>query len=462
MPMSSQIPIPLPYQSMLIADSSLTRIKNIGQSLYEKAKLLIPGGTQLLSKRPEQFAPLIWPAYFDRAKGVEVWDLDGQKYIDMSYNGIGAHVLGAADPDVDAAVTEAIAKGTSSTLNCPEEVELAELLIELHPWAEQVRYARCGGEAMAIAVRIARAKTGKDNVAFCGYHGWHDWYLAANLGSKDALEGHLMKGLDPKGVPSALKGTAFPFHYNKIDELRSIVKAHGKDLAAIVMEPIRGHAPEPGFLEEVREIARKIGAVFIFDEVSAGFRLTCGGAHLLLGAEPDIAVFAKGMSNGYPMAAVIGKREVMKAAEDSFISSTYWTERIGPVAALATIRKFRKHHVHEHLIRMGGLVQQGWNNAAKRSGLTIEVSGMKPMSHFVFTGDDDRTMATLFVQEMLKRNYLASPDFYATFAHTDAHVEKYLKTCEEVFKLIAKAKKEGTIKKLLKGPPSRAGFYRLT
>lgn len=438
------------------------RLKGLGQHLYARAKQLIPGGAQLLTKRPDRYAPDVWPAYFDRAKGVEVWDLDGTRYIDMSVNGVGANILGAADPDVDAAVIGAITKGTSSTFNCPEEVELAELLIELHPWAEQSRFARCGGEAMAVAVRIARAKTGKDKIAFCGYHGWHDWYLAANLGSHDALEGHLMKGLDPKGVPSVLAGTAFAFHYNKIDELKRIVATHGSDLAAIVMEPIRGHEPTPGFLEDVREIADRIGAIFIFDEVSAGFRLTCGGAHLLFNVTPDIAVFAKGMSNGYPMAAIIGRREVMKAAEDSFISSTYWTERIGPVAALATIRKFRKHRVHEHLIRMGGLVQQGWRDTAKRSGLMIEVSGMKPMSHFVFKGDDDRAMATLFVQEMLQRGFLASLDFYASFAHTLEHVSGYLDACREVFTVVKNAKEHGQIEQLLKGPKSRAGFYRLT
>ncbi|MBI3336762.1 aminotransferase class III-fold pyridoxal phosphate-dependent enzyme [Candidatus Peregrinibacteria bacterium] len=437
-------------------------MSNQGQNLYKKAKTLIPGGTQLLSKRPERFLPDLWPAYYDRAKGVDIWDLDGNHYIDMCISGIGACMLGAADPDVDTAVRGAIEKGTMATLNCPEEVELAELLIELHPWAEQVRYSRCGGEAMAVAVRIARAKTGRDIVAFCGYHGWHDWYLAANIGSGEALKEHLLPGLEPSGVPRALGGTALPFRYNHLEELEAIVKKHGENLAAIIMEPIRGHDPQPGFLEGVRAIANRTGAVFVFDEVSAGFRLTCGGAHLLFGVTPDMAVFAKGMSNGYPMAAIIGTQEVMSAAEKSFISSTYWTERIGPVAALATIRKCREKAVHEHLIRMGDLVQRGWQKAAKAAGVEIAVSGMKPMSHFVFAGDKNRAMATLFSQEMLARGYLASLDFYATYAHTASHVEKYLRVCEEVFCIIAKAVKEGSVEAMLKGPTSRSDFSRLT
>ena len=193
-----------------------------------------------------------------------------------------------------------------------------------------------------IAVRIARAHTKRDTVAFSGYHGWCDWYLAANLGDEDALDGQLMPGLDPAGVPRGLKGTALPFHYNRLDELKAIVDAHRGELGAIVMEPQRGQAPDPGFLEAVRDIATDIGAVLIFDEVTTGFRMADGGIHLLLGINPDIAVFAKSMANGYPMAAIVGVGPVMEAAQSTFISSTNWTERVGTVAALATIRKFRR------------------------------------------------------------------------------------------------------------------------
>ena len=440
----------------------MATIKNPGVSLYEKAKKLIPGGTQLLSKRPEMHLPDLWPAYFSRAKGIEVWDLDNNKYLDMGFHSIGACVLGTADPEVDMAVKRAIDAGTASTLNCPEEVELAELLIGLHPWAEQVRFARGGGEAMAIAVRIARAATGKDTLAFCGYHGWHDWYLAANLSSDDALDDHLLPGLSSKGVPRGLKGTALPFRYNDLQALQRIVADHGQELGAIVMEPIRNFYPNNGFLEGVRTIASDLHIPLIFDEVSAGFRIALGGAHLKLGVEPDMAVFAKAMGNGYPIAAIIGQKQWMSAAEDSFISSTCWTERVGPVAALAMIRKFKKYRVHEHLVRIGTLVQQGWKDAAEDSGLSIHVTGIPPLSHFSIDGGEKQAARTLFTQEMLKRGYLAGPHFYATYAHSDEHVVSYIQNVAEVFKIVQRAIEGGDIRRHLKGPIAHADFHRLT
>lgn len=433
-----------------------------GQRLYAKAKTRIPGGTQLLSKRPEMFLPEQWPSYYSRARGVEVWDLDGNKYIDMSTNGIGACILGAADPDVDEAVKAAIEAGSMSTLNAPEEVALADLLCELHPWAEMVRYARCGGEAMAIAVRIARARTRRDRVAFCGYHGWHDWYLAANLAEESALDGHLLPGLEPAGVPRGLLGTALPFRYNHIEELQAIVAGYRYELAAIVMEPIRDHNPEPGFLEQIREIASQIGAVLVFDEITAGFRLNTGGAHLLFGIEPDIAVFAKAMSNGYPMAAIIGKGDVMQAAQSTFISSTYWTDRIGPAAALATIRKHRRCDVSKHLIRIGTLMQAGWRAAGQRAGLQLEVGGIAPLSHLTFTGEQGQAARTLFTQLMLERGYLAGDAFYATYAHQEQHIKSYLKTAQQAFEQVAAALERNTVLAQLKGPVAHTGFRRLT
>jgi glutamate-1-semialdehyde aminotransferase len=224
-------------------------MKKKGIKLWNKAKKIIPGGTQLLSKRSEQFLPDQWPSYFKKAKGVKVWDLDGNVYLDMSSMGIGACILGYADVDVTKAVKRVITDGSMCTLNSPEEVELAELLIKLHPWAEMVRYTRTGGEATAVAVRIARAYTKKDKIAFCGYHGWHDWYLSANLANEKNLDGQLLPGLKPFGVPRGLTGTAIPFNYNKIDELEKIVDEN--DIGTIIMEPQREHAPEKGFLKKL-------------------------------------------------------------------------------------------------------------------------------------------------------------------------------------------------------------------
>lgn len=435
---------------------------NRGAELYARARRRIPGGTQLLSKRPEMFLPEQWPAYFSRAEGVHVWDLDGRRYLDMSHNAIGANILGAADPDVDGAVIEAIRNGVASTLNAPEEPELADLLCELHPWAQMVRFARTGGEAMAVAVRIARARTRRDVVAFCGYHGWHDWYLAANLSEEKALDGHLLPGLSPAGVPRGLTGTALPFRYNRLDELEQIVAKHRGALAAIVMEPIRDARPEPGFLEGARRLANDTGAVLVFDEITAGMRLTTGGAHLTLGTTPDVAVFAKAMSNGYPMAAVIGTTDAMQAAQDSFISSTYWTDRIGPVAALATIRKHKRHGVAAHLGRIGSRVQTGWNEEGARSGLPIHVGGIAPLSHFHFDGDEAAAGHTAFTQLMLDRGFLAGKGFYVTYAHRDEHVEEYLAAVRDVFGIIGDAMRAHTVARLLRGPVAHSGFARLT
>jgi glutamate-1-semialdehyde 2,1-aminomutase len=433
-----------------------------GQALYARARKLIPGGTQLLSKRPEMFLPDQWPAYYARAAGDEVWDLDGVRYLDMSYSGIGAAVLGYADPDVDAAVVDALRRGVVSTLNCPEEVELAELLLELHPWAGMVRYARSGGEAMALAVRIARAATGRDAVAFCGYHGWHDWYLAANLAETTGLDGHLLPGLDPTGVPRGLLGTMLPFRYNQIDELERIVSERGRDLAAIVMEPIRGVAPAPGFLERVRQLATETGAVLVFDEITAGFRVNCGGAHRTLGIDPDVAVFAKGMANGYAMAAVIGIASVMEAAQSSFISSTNWTERVGPAAALATIRKHRANGVSQRLIALGGRVLKGWAAAAASRGVPIHAGGIEPLGHFTFETPEPQSVRTLFTQLLLDRGFLAVPAFYAMWAHQDAHVDQYLAAVDEAFGEIRRALDEGSVARRLRGPVAHTGFRRLT
>ena len=430
-------------------------------ALQEHAKERIPGLSQLLSKRPDMFSFGVWPGYFSKAKGVEVWDLDGNRYVDMSIGGIGANVLGYADPDVDQAVREAIDKGTSASLNCPEEVDLADLLCELHPWAEKVRFARTGGEAMTIAVRIARARTGRDKIAFCGYHGWHDWYLAANLESENALRGHAIAGLSSSGVPKGLAGTALPFRYNHLAELESIIDDNHKEIAAVVMEPIRNKQPEQGFLEGVRQLATQHGAVLIYDEISSGFRMNTGGAHLNLGLIPDVAVFSKALGNGYPIAAVIGKGDVMDAAQLSFISSTYWTERIGPVAATATIQKHRAVNAGTHLMHIGQLVQDGWKKLSLKHNLPLHVGGIPPLSHFEFEGEKPLVVKALFVQWMLEQGFLATTGFYPMYAHTEKHVLSYLNSVDEVFGRIKMAVSQDKLEQYLIGKPAVASFKRL-
>jgi len=433
-----------------------------GQTLYNKAKSIIPGGTQLLSKRPEMFLPDYWPAYYSKAKGCKIWDLDGNEYTDTSYMGIGANILGYSDDDVDNAVKEAITNGTMTTLNAPEEVELAEILTDIHPWADMVRYARAGGEAMSIAVRIARAKTNKDIILFCGYHGWTDWYLAANINSDKALDGHLLPGLSSLGVPRGLKGTVIPFNYNNTTEYLELLNKYKGQIAAVVMEPIRNSFPENDFLEVIRETTRENEIVLVVDEITAGWRLNIGGAHLNLGIEPDMAIFGKGISNGYPLTAIIGRREIMELAQDTFISSTFWTERIGPVAAIASIKKMIKNNVPAHLDKVGKTVQSGWKKAASKYNLNISIGGILPLSHFSFNYENNLAVKTLFTQLMLDKGYLATTAMYASYAHKDSDISGYLEAVNESFETISKAIESNSVEKLLRGPVCHSGFKRLT
>jgi glutamate-1-semialdehyde 2,1-aminomutase len=432
--------------------------------MYRLAKSRIPGGTQLLSKRPEMFAPDQWPGYYREASGCEIVDLDGRRYLDMSLMGVGACLLGYNDPEVTAAVLDRVRSGSMCTLNNPEEVELAQLLVELHPWAENVRYARSGGEAMAIAVRIARARTRRDLIAFCGYHGWHDWYLAANRtagADADRLKHHLLPGLEPNGVPSQLAGTTLPFAYNDIDQLAAIVREHGPRLAAVVMEPTRSVDPQPGFLEKVRELCHRAGSVLVFDEISSGWRLALGGAHLRYGVAPDVAVFAKAISNGHPMAAILGRADVMQAAQETFISSTYWTDGVGPVAALATIRKMQRVDVPAHVAAIGATLRGGLAEIARKRGVSLKLAGHPALTTIAFDHPDNLALQTLLTVRMLARGILTGGAFYPSLAHTNKHVDRYLAAAEEIFAELAEAACQGDAARRIGGPVRHSGFARL-
>ena len=434
------------------------------QQLYSLAKTMIPGGTQLLSKRPEMFAPDQWPGYFREAHGCEIIDIDGNHYIDMTMMGIGACLLGYNDSDVTEAVVNRTRSGSMCTLNPPEEIELAQLLLNIHPWAENVRFGRTGGEAMAVAVRIARAATDRNVVAFCGYHGWHDWYLAANRSTEangDALQKHLLPGLSPNGVPSQLAGTTLPFNYNQIDSLARIIEQQGARLAAVVMEPTRNAEPVPGFLEGVRELCDKVGATLIFDEISIGWRLVVGGSHLRFGVQPDIAVFAKAIGNGHPMAAILGSANVMQAAQESFISSTYWTESIGPTAALATIRKMQRENVPEHVAMIGMRWREGIQHIAERTNVPITITGYPALTYISFTHPEALALQTLMTVRMLRQGYLSGAGFYPSLAHTTEHVDQYLSVAEEVFGELSETIRQDDITSRLGGPARHAGFARL-
>tara|TARA_B100000795_G_scaffold234805_1_gene194144 strand:+ start:11522 stop:12829 length:1308 start_codon:yes stop_codon:yes gene_type:complete len=431
-----------------------------GQELYKKAKALIPGGTMLLSKRPEMFLPDHWPAYFSKAKGCNVWDLDGNKLIDMSIMGIGTNSLGYGNDEVDNAVLETVKKGNMSSLNCPEEVYLAEKLIEINPWADMVRFARSGGEANAIAIRIARAASGKDNVAICGYHGWHDWYLSANHNGGDDLSGHLIPGLSTKGVPKNLRNSVFPFHYNNYEELLDIVE--NNDIGVIKMEVLRNFVPKDNFLQKVRDLATQKNIVLIFDECSSGFREVYGGIFQKFNIEPDMAMFGKTIGNGYALTAVVGKKSVMEAAQTTFISSTFWTERIGPSAAIATLKVMEREESWKKITETGIKMQQGWLQLAKQNNLDITVSGIAAMTTYSFNCDNALSYKTLITQEMLKKGFLASTNFYACTEHTDEHLDLYLNGLSDIYKTISKCESEELdVNSILEGPVSHSGFKRL-
>ena len=431
-----------------------------GQKLWKRAKKVIPGGNMLLSKRPEMFLPNLWPTYFSKAKGCDIWDLEGTRYHDMSIMGIGTNILGYGNPEVDFVVQEVINKGNMSTLNCPEEVLLAEKLIELHPWAEMVRFARSGGEANAIAIRIARAASGLDKIAICGYHGWHDWYLATNLENNSRLEEHLLPGLMPNGVPKALKGTVYPFSYNKLDQLEDIVKKN--KIGAVKMEVQRSDPPLPGFLEGVKSICKENNIILIFDECTSGFRENFGGLHKKYKIEPDMAMFGKALGNGYAITSIIGKREIMEAAQSSFISSTFWTERIGPTAAIKTLEVMEKEKSWETITRKGDRLKSSWEELGKKYLLPIKTGGISALANFRFESENNSAYKTLISQEMLKKRFLAANCVYLSIAHTDDIIDSYLNALDEVFTLI-KDCEEGhkDIQNLLESDICHNGFKRL-
>ena len=449
--------------ALFAANRHLTRNEGatigMGPKLWKRAKRVIPGGNMLLSKRAEMFLPDFWPSYFSKSKGCKVWDLDGNEYIDMSIMGIGTNILGYGHPEVDEAVRATVDAGNMSTFNCPEEVYLAERLVELHPWADMVRFARTGGEANALAIRIARAASGKEKVAFCGYHGWHDWYLAANLGNEQTLAGHLLPGLEPNGVPSSLRDTIFPFNYNRLDELKSLIATH--DIGVIKMEVSRNFGPEPGFLEGVRELATRHGIVLIFDECTSGFRETFGGIHKLFGVEPDMAMFGKALGNGYAITATIGRRAIMEAAQTSFISSTFWTERIGPTAGLKTLEVMEKLNSWEIITDIGHNIKAGWKKLGQKHGLELSLWGLPALSGFTIESAQSLAYKTLITQEMLSKGYLASNCLYACIEHTPSIIEGYFDALDPIFGLISECEAGRSVKDLLKGPICHAGFKRL-
>ena len=434
---------------------------NTGQKLWERAKKIIPGGNMLLSKRPEMFLPDQWPSYFSKSKGCKVWDLDGREYIDMSIMGIGTNILGYGNSEVDEAVLQAVKNGNMSTFNCPEEVYLAEELIDIHPWADMVRFARSGGEINSIAIRIARSSSGKDKIAICGYHGWHDWYLSTNLNNDRNLDGHLLPGLRADGVPRGLTGTTLPFNYNDIDQLEKLIKNNHGEIAAIMMEVSRNEGPKDDYLQKVRDLASENGIILIFDECTSGFREVFGGLHKKYNVEPDMAIFAKALGNGYAISACIGRQEFMEAAQQTFISSTFWTERVGPTAALKTLEVMEREKSWQTITQIGNNISSQWQSLADKHELDISTWGLPALSGYTFNLPNALSYKTLVTQEMLKKGYLAANSVYACTEHTQELVDGYFAELDPIFAIIRECEEGLDVNTLLEGPVCHSGFRRL-
>ena len=417
------------------------KIKN-GISLYNYAKTLIPGGTTLFSKRSELYLPYKWPAYFTKAKRINVWDLKGNKYLDM-FCAVGTSILGYGNEKVNKSVLKNIENGNMSTLNCPEEVLLAKTIIKHHSWASMAKFTRGGGEANALAIRIARSFTKKKNVAFCGYHGWHDWYLSANINSKKNLDQHLMSGLNYDGIPENLRNTSFPFPYNNIEYLIKLINK--KKIGIIKMEVMRNIEPQNNFLQKVRDLCNKKKIILIFDECTSGYREIMGGIHLKFNVNPDMAIFGKALGSGYAINAIIGKKQIMKKAENTFISSTFWGERIGYTAALSSFKEFRRLNVFKKIEKNGKFIKKIWLDLSKKYHVPINIMGTNAIPFFEFC-NHHAERKTFLTQEMLKNKILATNMIYVTIFHNRNNIKKYIKILDKIFNNISKK----NIKKILK------------
>tara|TARA_Y100000590_G_C15696621_1_gene1005363 strand:+ start:66 stop:2246 length:2181 start_codon:yes stop_codon:yes gene_type:complete len=431
-----------------------------GQRLWLRAEKIIPGGNMLLSKNPNRFLPNAWPSYFKSAKGCTITDLDNNKYIDTSIMGVGTNILGYGNKSIDQAVKKTIGRGNLSTLNCPEEVYLSEKLLELHPWFDMVKYARSGGEANSIAIRIARAASGKDNIAICGYHGWHDWYLSANLNSSKEknLDNHLIKGMSIDGVPKKLKNTVFPFNYGDFEAIKQLVKK--QNIGVIKMEVCRNTEPNINFLKKIRNLANKYKIVLIFDECTTGFRGAFGGLHKTISVIPDIAILGKALGNGYAITAVLGKREIMECANNSFISSTFWTERIGPTAALKTLEIMDKCKSWKIITHIGKKIQKRWEEIFDFYNIDVSIGGIPGLSNFIFNSKNHQNYKTLITQEMLKNNFLATNAIYPCTKHSNSILNRYFANLEKVVKIIKICENGSDVRNYLKTDTSREDFKR--
>ncbi|MDC1141337.1 aminotransferase class III-fold pyridoxal phosphate-dependent enzyme [Gammaproteobacteria bacterium] len=430
------------------------------KNTWDKAKKIIPGGNNFFSKRPDNFlGDNGWPTYYKKSKGCEIWTTDNKHFIDMSLMGVGPCVLGYANDEVNAAVIHSIENGIVSTLNAPEEIELAERLVSINPWADMAKFTKSGGEANAVAIRIARAAAKNSIVGVCGYHGWHDWYLAANLSETNSLNNHLMTGLKSKGVIEELANYIHTFEYNDINAVEDLIV--NKGVGIIKMEVRRNIAPEENFLMSVRNLCTKHDVILIFDECTSGFRENFGGLHQSYNVFPDIAMFGKAIGNGHPICAVIGKREIMNKANDSFISSTFWSERLGFAASLKTLEIMERDRTFEIIPSIGRGIKKSWKKLSKKYNLDLDIGGLDSMPNFVFKSMHNNHYKSFITEFMLKEGFLATNTVYISTAHTPDKVSSYIEALEKAFKIISDVFPGKTLHDQMEFSDASEGFKRM-
>lgn len=410
-------------------------------AMLAHAERLIPLGTQTFSKSKVQFPQGHAPMFLSHGKGGRVWDVDGNEYVDMVC-GLLPVVLGYCDPEVDGAVRAQLERGMIFSLATELEIEVAERLIELIPCAEMVRFGKNGSDATSGAIRLARAVTGRERIAAGGYHGWHDWYIGATTRNR--------------GVPSAVGRLTHRFPYGDIDALYRILREHPGEVAAVIMEPMSSTEPVEGYLQEVAEMTRTEGALFILDEMITGFRFALGGAQELFGVRPDLACFGKSMANGMPLSALVGKAEHMRLLDELFFSFTFGGEALSLAAARAVIDKMRTEPVIDGLWRAGREFSMAAEQAVERYGLAehMQLKGLPPWRIWQFTpheNADEYEIKTLFMIAMLREGVLINASHNVCYAHDEADIKHVSAAYSTVLHEIAESLQSGDIQDRIGG-----------
>jgi glutamate-1-semialdehyde 2,1-aminomutase/spore coat polysaccharide biosynthesis protein SpsF len=421
------------------------------QKFLQKAKKLIPSCTQTFSKGPTQFVQGVAPNFVSHADGCKLWDVDGNEFIDYTM-ALGPMILGYNYPRVNEAIVSQLKEGTTFTLPHKIEVELAELLVDIIPCAEMVRYGKNGSDVTSAAVRVARAFTGREKIACCGYHGWQDWYIGTTTRNE--------------GVPKCVKDLTLTFEYNNIDSLVEIFDKHKDEIACVIMEPVSTIEPQDNFLEEVKKVTHENDAILVFDEVVTGFRIALGGAQEYYGVTPDLACFGKGMANGMPLSAIVGKREIMKEFEKVFFSFTFGGETLSIAAAIATINEIIDKNVIEHIWKIGRYLIEGIQKFIEENGLEgyVEIRGLPPRMVMTFKDEEGREsleMKSLFQQECIKRGVLFTGAHNISLAHTEEIVDKTLEVYEECLIILQDGIEKDNIKEKLEGSVVNPVFRKI-